>query len=207
MTKHDESKKRTSGYNPDREHHASDDCMSYTYARWNEETHKYDTITLPAGEGGLTQDIILLLDQMDHDGDLNDRYSNEHKDPQFEKKRDRYEADPDDDDAVNPWDEIEDRCADLTDDCERRETPEKPDAARICEVVENDFTPEQQDLFFSHFGECKQMEQIRQEEAERTGKPVTPQAMNNRKNKLIRKAAKKAFGVEPVKRRKTDKKD
>ena len=59
MTKHDESKKRKSGYNPDREHHASDDCMSYTYARWNEETHKYDTITLPAGEGGLTQDIIL----------------------------------------------------------------------------------------------------------------------------------------------------
>ena len=140
--------------------------MSYTYARWNEETHKYDTITLPAGEGGLTQDIILFLDEMDHDGDLNDRYENEHKDPGFEAKRDRYEADPDDDDAVDPWDEIEDRNADLPDDCERQETPENPDAAKIREVVETDFTPEQQDLFYSHFGECKQMEQIRQEEVE-----------------------------------------
>jgi hypothetical protein len=207
MTRHDESKKRTSGYNPDREHHASDDCMSYTYARWNEEKHCYDTITLTAGEGGLTQDIILLLDQMDHDGDLNDRYEEELRDPGFEKRRKAYESDPEDGDEGDPWNQIEDRNADLTGDCERRETPENPDAAKIREVVEKDFTPEQQDLFFSHFGECKQMEQIRQEEAERTGKPVTPQAMNNRKNKLIRKAAKKAFGVEPVKRRKTDKKD
>lgn len=207
MSRNNETKKRKSGYNPAREHHAGDDCLTYTYARWNEQAHSYDTIVLTAGQDGVTEDIILLLDQMDHDGDLGDRYEEENKDQKFERKLRKYEADPDDDNAVNPWDELEDRNADLTDDAERREQPENPDAARVREVVENDFTPEQQNLFFSHFGECRQLEQIRQEEAMRTGKPVTPQAMNNRKNKMIRKAAKNGFGVEPVKRRKTDKKD
>lgn len=207
MSRNNETKKRRSGYNPAREHHAGDDCLTYTYARWNEETHSYDTIVLTAGQDGVTEEIILLLDQMDHDGDLGERYEEENKDQKFERKLRKYEADPDDDNAVNPWNQIEDPHADLTEDAERREKPENPDAEKIRRVVKEDFTPEQQNLFFSHFGECRQLEQIRQEEAACTGKPVTPQAMNNRKNKMIRKAAKKAFGVEPVKRRKTDKKD
>ncbi|WP_019543607.1 hypothetical protein [Selenomonas bovis] len=204
MKNHNETKKRKSGYNPAREHHAGDDCLTYTYARWNEETHSYDTIVLTAGQDGVTEDIILLLDQMDHDSDLIDRYEEELRDPGFEKRRKAYESDPEDGDEGDPWNQIEAPHADLTEDAERRE---KPNAEKIRRVVEEDFTPEQQDLFFSHYGECKQLEQIRQEEAVRTGKPVTPQAMNNRKNKMIRKVAKKAFGVEPVKRRKTDKKD
>lgn len=205
MQKNTDSKKRTSGYNQNREHHASDDCTSYTYARWNAEQNRYDKITLTAGEDGVIEEIILLLDQMDYDADLNDRYQAELRDAGFEAKVKKYHDDPNADEAVDPWDEVADSTANP--DADSDETQENPDAAKVRKVVDESFTPEQQDLYFAHFGEGKQLEEIRQVEAERTGKPVTPQAMNNRKNKMIRKAAKKAFGVEPVKRRKTDKKD
>ena len=50
----------------------------------------------------------------------------------------------------------------------------------------------------------KQLEEMRQAEAEETGKLPTAQAYTNRKNKIVDKAA-KALGVERIKRRKSSK--
>ena len=61
-------------------------------------------------------------------------------------------------------------------------------------------------MFYSHFGEGTQLEEIRRTEVEHTGKLPTAQAMTNRKNKIIDKVA-KSFGAERVKRRKSSKQD
>lgn len=73
-------------------------------------------------------------------------------------------------------------------------------------VIDEECTESQQDFFFEHFGEGTQLEEMRQVEAEQTGKLPSPAAMTNRKNKIIDKVA-KSFGVERVKHQKYPKKD
>ena len=78
--------------------------------------------------------------------------------------------------------------------------------AQVRRIINEGCTEAQQELFYSHFGEGTQLEEIRQTEAEQTGKLPTAQAMTNRKNKIIDKVA-KSFGVERVKRCKSSKQD
>ena len=73
-------------------------------------------------------------------------------------------------------------------------------------VIDEECTESQQEFFFEHFGEGTQLEEMRQAEAEQTGKLPSPAAMTNRKNKIIDKVA-KYFGVERVKHHKYPKKD
>ncbi len=73
-------------------------------------------------------------------------------------------------------------------------------------VIDEECTEAQQDFFFEHFGEGTQLGEMRQAEAEQTGKLPSSAAMTNRKNKIIDKVA-KSFGVERVKRHKYPKKD
>ena len=70
--------------------------------------------------------------------------------------------------------------------------------------MDEDLTKEQQDLYFQHFGMGKQLEEIRQEEIAVTGRDKSLQSVGNRKNKIIKKVAKRVFGVEPIKRKKTN---
>lgn len=188
---------RRSHYNPDRASYLSADGRYYCYEVWDPESHRIVTEKLEIGKD-LSEELTVFLDGSDHDMDLNDRYENEAKDVLFEKKRASYESSDSDDDEIDPWNEIADKNASA----EKEESSENPDADKVRQVIDSDCTPEQQDLFFAHFGSGRQLTDISSEEEKKTGKPVSRQAMNSRKNKLIRKVAKKAFGVEPVKRNK-----
>lgn len=202
--KKNETKKRTNSYDANRQCYLADDGNAYYYDRLNPETGRYERIPLTVGRDGITEEIILLLDSMDHDEGLNNRYEYEHRDPLFEAKRDRYEADPDSEDAVDPWDTVsrpEDDPANII--CADEEE-ENPDIARVREVIDNRCNERQQNLFFSHFGEGKQLEEIRREEVVASGKEKKLQAVLNVKNDVIGKVA-DAFGVTPVKRRRTRK--
>ena len=86
------------------------------------------------------------------------------------------------------------------------EPSENPVIAKVRNVVETQFTPEQQDLFYKHFGQGKQLEEIRKEEVAATGKEKSPQSVLNRKKKMLAKVAKQVFGTEPVKHSKNSKK-
>lgn len=83
--------------------------------------------------------------------------------------------------------------------------PENPQAVQVRRVIDEECTESQQDFFFEHFGVGTQLEEMRQTEAERTGKLPSSAAMTNRKNKVIDKVA-KSFGVERVKRHQYPKK-
>ncbi len=196
--------KRTSNYDANRQCYMAKDATAYFYERWNEETRSYERIPLTVGKDGITEEIILLLDSMDHDEDLSNRYENENRDPLFEAKRRRFEADPDGDDAIDPWDTVSRLGDDPAEVICGGKKSENPDISRVREVIETRCNERQQSLFYKHFGEGKQLEQIRQEEVAASGKEKTLQAVLNVKNDVLRKVA-DAFGGKPVKRRRMKK--
>ena len=201
-----ETKKRTSSFDHNRQCYMAKDGTAYYYERWSEEQGRYERIPLTVGKDGITEEIILLLDSMDREEDLNNRYANDNKDPNFEAKRERFESDPSGDDVVNPWDTISSKSNDPAEIIFGEKEKENPDIVKVRKVIDTKCNERQENLFYAHFGQGRQLEEIRKEEVAATGKEKKLQAILNVKNDIIRKVADE-FGVAPVKRRKTRKKE
>ena len=144
-------------------------------------------------------DVTIQLDDMDHEEDLSNRYENELQDPHFAAKIDHYKDNQDDEDAMDPWNMVPDNGNNPEETFFSEPEPENPQIKEVRRVIDEECTEAQQDLFFNHFGMDIQLETLRQNEGKRTGVTPSPQALTNRKNKLIEKAA-KSLGVERVKR-------
>lgn len=200
-----ETKNHKSHYNPNRHCYLTADGKYYCYEYWDPETKRVVTQKLEVGKD-LSVELTLYLDQSDHDMDLQDRYEDELRDPLFEANVKSYNANPNGEDAVNPWDKLADNSGNPEDAMFAEPEQENPLATEVRRVIDEECTEAQQDFFYEHFGMCKQLEEMRQAEAEKTGKLPTAQAMTNRKNKIVEKVA-KSFGVERVKRRKSSKED
>lgn len=196
--KSNESKKRKSRYNPNRECYLTADGKYYVYEYWDPEEKRVVTQKLEVGKD-LSLELTIMLDESDHDMDLHDRYESELRAPLFDAKVNTFMADPDNEDAVDPWDAIADPCGGLESEVFAEPEPENPLEAKVRRVIDEKCTDVQLDFFFEHFGKGTPLEEMRQAEAEQTGKLPSSAAMTNRKNKIIDKAA-KALGVERVKR-------
>lgn len=200
-----ETKKRTSIYGQNRQCFMADDGTAYFYEWLNPVTGRYERMTLTAGKEGVTEEIILMLDCMDHDEELKNYYEDKYKDPEFERLRDLYESDLGSETYPNPWNKIF-RSGDDPVEIIFDEKKESPDITKVREIIDTKCNERQQNLFFAHFGEGKQLEQIRKEEVAATGKEKKHQAIVNAKNKILQKVADE-YGVTPVKRKKVKKKD
>ena len=205
MKKKETSKIRKSGFNPNRACYLTSDGKYYCYEFEDLQTGQKITQKLEVGKD-LSLELTIMLDEIDHDSDLQDRYESELRDPLFEAKVNSYKADPNDEDAIDPWDTISAKGSNPEDSICSEPEPENPLATQVRRVIDEDCTEAQQDFFFEHFGMETQLEQMRQAEAGATGKLPSSQAMTNRKNKIVDKAA-KALGVERIKRRKSSKQD
>ena len=205
MKKKESSKIRMSGFNPNRACYLTADGKYYCFEILDIDTGRMITQKLEVGKD-LSKEWTIFLDESDHDMDLQDRYESEQRDPLFDTKVSSYKADPDNEDAVDPWDTLADKSGSPEDILFSEPEQENPQVAQVRRIINEDCTEAQQELFYSHFGEGTQLEEIRQTEVEQTGKLPTAQAMTNRKNKIIDKVA-KSFGVERVKRRKSAKQD
>lgn len=198
MSKSNDSKKRKSGFNPNRTCYLTADGKYYCYECWDDDAKCVVTQRLEVGKD-LSLELTIMLDESDHDMDLQDRYEGELRDPLFDAKVNSYKADPDNEDAVDPWDTFADKGGSPEDAMFVEPEPENPQVEQVRRVIDEECTEAQQDFFFEHFGEGTQLEEMRQAEAEQTGKLPSSAAMTNRKNKIIDKVA-KSFGVERVKR-------
>lgn len=205
MSKNKNSKKRKSGFNPNRACYLTADGKYYCYEYWDDEAKRVVTQRLEVGKD-LSVELTILLDQDDHDTDLQDRYESELRDPLFETEVASYRADPDNENAVDPWETLADKNGSLEDMMFSEPEQDNPQAVQVRRVIDEACTEAQQKFFFDHFGEGKQLEEMRQAEAEKTGKLPSSAAMTNRKNKIIDKVS-KSFGTERVKRHKYSKKD
>lgn len=204
MQRNNDSKKRKSGFNPNRSSYLTADGKYYCYEYWDPEAKRVVTQKLEVGKD-LSLELTIQLDESDHDMDLQDRYEGELRDPLFDAKVNSYDADPDAEDAVDPWDMIADRSGSPEDTMFAEPEQENPQAVEARRIIDEECTESQQEFFFEHFGEGTQLEEMRQAEAEQTGKLPSSAAMTNRKNKIIDKVA-KSFGVERVKRHRYPKK-
>ena len=106
--KSNETKKRKSGYNPNRACYLTADGKYYCFEVLDIDTGCMITQKLEVGKD-LSKEWTIFLDESDHDMDLQDRYESEQRDPLFDTKLSSYKADPDNEDAIDPWDELADK--------------------------------------------------------------------------------------------------
>ena len=205
MSRNNDSKKRKSNYNRNRTCYLSSDGKYYCYEAWDPDAKRMVTQKLEVGKD-LSLELTLILDSSDHDMDLNDRYQDELCDPLFEAKANSYISDPNNEDAVDPWDAIADKSGSPEDALFAGPEPENPQAEQVRRIIDENCTEAQQDFFFEHFGKGTQLEEMRQAAAEQPGKLPSSAAMPTRKHQIIEKVA-KSFGVERVKRHAYPKKD
>ena len=198
MQRNNDSKKRKSGFNPNRTCYLTADGKYYCYERWDDDAKSVVTQRLEVGKD-LSLELTIMLDESDHNMDLIDRYEGELSDSLFDAKANSYKADPDNEDAVDPWDMIADKGGSPEDAMFAEPEQENPQVVEARRVIDEECTESQQDFFFEHFGKGTPLEEMRQAEAEQTSKLPSSAAMTNRKNKIIDKVA-KSFGVERVKR-------
>ena len=202
--KSNNSRKQKSGFNPNRTCYLTVDGKYYCYKRWDDNAKCEVTQRLEVGKD-LSLELTIMLDESDHGMDLQDRYVGELRDPVFDAKESSYKANPDNEDAVDPWDTLADKGGSPENVLFSEPETENPEAALVRKVIEENCTDAQRDLYYEHFGMRKQLEEIRQEEAERTEKLVSQAAMTKRKNKIIDKVA-KVLGASRIKRSQHNKK-
>ena len=148
-------------------------------------------------------EIILALTECDRDEDEQEETLNEHIDKVFQKRLGRYENAADDTQLVDPWEEVayEHGGDDLFDQI----FPETMPVGERMEKLEafiSTLQPQQVDLVYQHLGARRTLEELRLEEQERTGKPVSQQAFSDRWNKILTRAC-KFFGVPKPRKRRT----
>lgn len=203
--KSNETRPRKSNFNSNRACYLTVDGKHYCYQYWDDVNKRTVTLKLEVGKD-LSPELTLFLDESDHDMGLKERYERERRDSLFDAKAASCASDSSDEDAVDPWDKVADKRSSPETILFSEPEQENPKVAQVRRIIDEECTEAQRKLFYLHFGEKKQLEEIRQDEAKRTGKAPSAQAMTNRKNKLINKVA-KFFGVERMKRRKSTKEE
>lgn len=185
--KNNETSKRSSRYNPNRNSYITEDGR-YAYVVWDGESKCNITHYIETGKGGVTEEILILLDEDDHQMDLQERYGSENADYGF-LNRQLHHIEDSEKFAIDPIGNIEDKQADLFTVLFTEEVVPNKLMPQLLEIMDN-LTDAQRDLIYDHLGAMKQLEEIRQDEIAATGKQVTQQAVSNRWKKIITVSAK-----------------
>ncbi len=144
--KSNDSKKRKSGFNPNRTCYLTADGKYYCYERWDDDAKRMVTQRLEVGKD-LSLELTLILDDSDHDMDLQDRYEGELRDPLFDAKVSSYKTDPDNEDAVDPWGMIADKGGSPEDVMFAEPEPENPQKAQVRRVIDDECTEAQHYIY------------------------------------------------------------
>jgi hypothetical protein len=179
-----------------------DESGNYVYTRWvkrdNGKWEREVVATIPFTDEN--REIIILLDQNDHDCDLQERYDEENADYGIRNQRNNVHGDSEDADDFesDPIESIKAPNADAFSQLYPDEQPVDPRVQEMEQFVRSELSDEQQDLFFGHMGEGKFLEDIRREQETETGKKITKQAVHGRWDRIVTKTC-KHFGVEKPK--------
>lgn len=150
---------------------------TYTYWHWDEEVKKTLPITITAGQDGVTEEHIILLNEFDHAADLGDRYERENRDYNTENQKSRYESDPDDC-IGDPIENLGTRDTDPSFFLEQNLDKPNPLVEQLLTLMEK-LTPQQINLIYDFFGSWRQLTEIAHEEDRSVA------AISNRKSKII----------------------
>lgn len=198
MKKSTNEAKRKEFYLPNRDCYLSVDGKSYCYRVWDEATKRMVTQEIEVGKD-LSLDITLVLDELDHDDDLQEYYARKRRSRAFDRAVETYQSKPNSGDAIDPWETVGAKGSSPEDLLFAEQETENPQVAQVRSIINEKCTEEQKKFIADHFGKRMQLEEIRQAEAKITGKLPSAPAMTQRKMKIIDKIA-KALGVERIKR-------
>lgn len=199
--KNNVTKNRKSHYNANRNSYLTKDGR-YAYITWDGEHNRNVTHYLEVGKDGVTEELLIFLDEDDHDTDLQERYNDDNADYSFQNKQLTYCKNQKDENATDPINEIEDKHADPFNLLFPEEEVTNEQLLQLISAMDN-LTEAQRNLIYDHFGAKKTLEEIRQSEITSTGKDVSQQAFSNRLKKIITRLCKE-FDV-PVPRKRSHK--
>lgn len=151
--------------------------ITYTYWHWNEESKKTLPITITAGQDGVTEEHIILLNDFDHAAGLGDRYEEENRDYETENQKLKNEREPENS-IGDPIENLSTRRTDPAFFLEEAVGEPNPLVEQLLMLMEK-LTPQQIDLIYDLFGSQRQLTEIAKED----GTSVT--AIHNRKSKII----------------------
>ena len=192
---------RTSSFHLNRRNFMTDDG-GYMYYVWDEEKKTEIPLKLSVGDISpldgkvVTQETIVLLDQMDHDEDLGDRYEEENAD--FRMRNAEVAAEDDDGAHTPAIENLPDPAGDPAALLSLDEMSEDPRIAQLRAFLET-LTQEQQDLCWDYFGQMLQQTEIAAAENAAKGTNISRQTINMRLRRILKLAA-ECFGVEPPKK-------
>ena len=158
------------------------DSLTYTYYHYNSVTNQQEPIVIHAGEDGVTEEHIIMLQDMDHREELDTRYYHENLDPQFEGFK--VKVDNAIFQASTPWDYIEDETATFSDE----DVADTPRIEQLKEVMK-DLSEDQVNLIYELYGLNRGFTEIARQEG------VSETAIRNR-NKNIINRLRRLLGVE-----------
>ncbi|WKY49091.1 hypothetical protein Q5O24_07220 [Eubacteriaceae bacterium ES3] len=197
-TKNSESQKRRSRYNPQRNSYMTRDGR-YAYVTWDDQKKHTVTHYLEIGIEGVTEELLVMLDEDDHQIDLQERYDAENTDFSFLNQQ-RLHNQSSEDCKIDPIDAIRDKKSDPFDLIFPQDDKTSELMPQLLEAM-NKLTDAQRDLIYNHLGSMKQLEEILKDEIAVTGKVISQQAMSNRWKKIITRLCKE-FDVQVPRKRK-----
>lgn len=154
--------------------------ITYTYYSWDETEKKEVPVIVTAGKDGVTEEHIMILQEMEHEENLQNRYESENRDYRTENQKQKRSAG--DEEVTDPIEGLADRRQDPFSFLDG--TQEENALVEQLRLLMQKLTPQQIDLIYSLFGEQKRMADIAREQGK------TRQAVNNQKNKIINKLKK-----------------
>ena len=161
----------------------------YTYWHSDGKSKKKLPITITAGQDGVTEEHIIMLNDLDHEADLCDRYEQENRDYETENKKLKHFRNPEE----GIEDPIEALITHKTDPyflIDHAEDKPNPLIEQLLELMQK-LTPKQVDFIYDHYGSLRQLTEIAAEDN------VSPPAISNRKNKIINRL-KKLFAEQGI---------
>ena len=132
-----ESNKRRSGYNPDRNCYLTSDGKYYCYKFWDETSKCMVTQRLKVGQD-LSVELAAILDENDHEMDLNNRYERELLDPVFNAMLKSREPATGFEDTIDPWSTIADKNGNPEEMLFSNQESKNPQALVIRRVIDQD---------------------------------------------------------------------
>ena len=140
---------------------------------------------------------LKVLNQLDHELYLNEKYQTAMRDPVFEKKMVRHYVDPGAKYVIDPWATLY-NCRDSVETAIFPEQEaENQEVALVRRFIEEECTEEERDLIYRHFGQRMKLTEICKIKTKRN---VTAKTLSKRKCRILDKVA-KLLGVTREKKR------
>lgn len=152
------------------------ESTSYTYYAYDPESGRQVRHILTPGEEGVTEDWIILLQEMDHAEALQERYAEENSD--YRDRNYKAAVYHGSETAVDPVEKM------IYEAFLKEDSEENPNIEKLREMLWETLTEEQIDLVYDLFGACRKGTEIAAEQG------VTQQAVDGRKRRILKKMRK-----------------